>query len=78
MKQTLLTNLFLKTIYNEASPEKRRFTRELIAKDWGKKEEFLELSHMVKSLPRLSISPSDNVMKRILSISLNTHAGASY
>ncbi len=76
MKQSLRSNLFLKTIYGEASESKKELTKALIAKDWGLREEYVELHEAVKSLPRLKLSPSSNVLQSILRRSALRPAGS--
>ncbi len=72
MKQTLLNNLFLRTIYREGSQLKHRATERIISEDYRLREEFMELRAAAEALPQLRMSPPDSAIQAIIGYSLRS------
>jgi len=74
MTESLRTQLLLKNIYQEASPEKLKYSQKLITSKPEMRDEYLDLLQMVSDMPAVKFSPSDSTIQSLLGYSQSFQA----
>ncbi|MBV6655744.1 MAG: hypothetical protein KI786_18380 [Mameliella sp.] len=69
MKQSFTSNHLVKYLYNEVTVSERLGLEEALTQDFGLFEEYNELKAAHRALPKVTFSPSNQALQRVLEYS---------
>jgi|AntRauTorckE5430_2_1112549.scaffolds.fasta_scaffold24331_2 hypothetical protein len=69
MKQSFTSNHLVRYLYNEVTVSERLGLEEALTRDFGLFEEYNELKAAHRALPKVTFSPSNQTLQRVLEYS---------